>query len=216
MLLVIAPGSALLGRCRMAGEFLACRHARRTPDDPAIRVLGVWLDAAGVDVAPLGLPDPPGNPPRTVRLRESVGINGLWSLQSLESTLATARDARHARESLVRSLACGSRSPKGRPSPQFAPVFDPTLDAREDMWREWERLRRLFPQFVTEPIAWTVETGEIGSPVPPSEAGRATWDATPGNRTARPRGRDVHSGGSGVASSKLANSPITVSARSGP
>jgi hypothetical protein len=149
LLLVVRSAAGLVGPCQAAAQFLAFRRARVPSDSDQhdCGVLGVWIDTATVDL--------PADVLDRASIRESVGVNGVWSLYwfDVEMTTATA-DSGTMREALVRVLATARPPHQRETEPLFAPAFDPTVDAPVVIQAETQRLRDLFPGLIGEALVW--------------------------------------------------------------
>lgn len=132
--------------CREVGEFLRFRHSfpPHFHADQDWRLIGLWVDR--LVETPFEFPYHFSALERhPFRLRETVGINGIWQLYWLESLLPW-RPANQAcaLKSLVSCLIEERSSSRQSPTPQFAPVFDAD-DNRSFIGLQSERLKALFP-----------------------------------------------------------------------
>ena len=130
--------------------FLAFQRARPSPthDEHRRDVIGIWVDSTMVDAVPSVLDVASASCHGQFHVRESIGMNGLWSLWWLDVELADAATAVDTvRESLIATLAA-IRPPRddGR-VPRFAPVFG--IDQHPlAIHVEMNRLRELFPRLI--------------------------------------------------------------------
>lgn len=124
-------------------------------------MIGVWLDESMVDVTPDVLDCASMASDGRIRIVESSGINGVWSLYSLDAELRAIADIRTIRERLITVLiAVVPRGPRHAP-PQFSPVFDPAVDRLDGIRLQTRRLNRLFHDLIGEPLAWNSTTGAL-------------------------------------------------------
>lgn len=160
-LLVVASDETVVRASQEVAAFLTFRRARLSPTDEerARSVIGIWVDSTMVDAVPSVLDMPSATCHEQFHVRESIGMNGMWSLWWLDvkrADAATAVDA--VRESLIATLAA-LRPPRddGRVR-QFVPVFD--IDQHPlAIHVEMNRLRELFPRLIGEPVMWDRTTG---------------------------------------------------------
>lgn len=133
-------------------EQLACLSIlqRRSRGGVSEVIQGIWIDEEGVASLPsaLVLPDARGAR-RTVRVLETTGLNGIWTLCRLE---AAARSV--ARADLVAALLdcfCHKETETAALPARFIPVF--THDTSECSIRlEWRALDLRYPGLVLPPI----------------------------------------------------------------
>jgi len=99
--------------------YLSIRRRRSPISDPE-PLKGIWIDEEGVANLPcaLVLPDTAGAP-RTVRILEATGINGIWMLCWLEAAASSV-----SRVDLVAGLlACFGHEDTDTLAARFIPVF---------------------------------------------------------------------------------------------
>ena len=160
-LLVVASDEGVVRASREVAAFLTFRRARLSPADEehGRSVIGIWVDSTMVDAVPSVLDVASASCHGQFHVRESIGMNGLWSLWWLDVELADAATAVDTvRESLIATLAA-IRPPRddGR-VPRFAPVFG--IDQHPlAIHVEMNRLRELFPRLIGEPVTWAGTTG---------------------------------------------------------
>ncbi|MCC5867788.1 MAG: hypothetical protein JJU27_04675 [Gammaproteobacteria bacterium] len=164
---------------------MACRSIlpHRSPASSIATLQGIWLDATGVANPPhaLVLPDAAGAP-RTVRILEATGINGIWILCRLEATQSPV-----SRGDLVAALlACFGHQHAATLAARFIPIFAegaPELAMRS----EQQVLAARYPRLVLPPIHQDAR----GSLVLPAQA--VIWNRAEAGETYLERGvRHVH------------------------
>lgn len=162
-LLVVASDEAVVRASQEVAAFLTFRRARLSPADEerGRSVIGIWVDSTMVDAVPSVLDVASATCPGQFHVRESIGMNGIWSLWWLDvesADAATAVDT--VCGSLIATLAA-IRPPRddGRVA-RFVPVFG--LDQHPlAIHVEMNRLRELFPRLIGEPVTWDSTTGAL-------------------------------------------------------
>lgn len=159
LLLQVQPGVNVRGACHAAGEFLTFRSKRVLGESPAqdSGVIAVWIDACVPDVAPDGSDCACAG---GTLVRESVGVNGLWTLYWLHvPVMNEVADMGSVRERLA-SVLLGTRTQPAT-SPRFCPVFDPAEERVDAIRAECQRLTQRFPGVIGTPIVWNRATGTV-------------------------------------------------------
>lgn len=174
LLLLVAPPDAVAGACRAAQEYLTfvsrvSSDRDRRPD----RVLGVWSDGPLVEVVPDVLDCACRSARSTIRIRESVGVSGCWSLYWLDVDGGDATPGvGDVREELVAALMAVSAR-RGSAPPQFVPVSLPLYESPEVARAGSRRLMKRFPGVIREPVLWNTATGSAGDVPRPDRGGRS-------------------------------------------
>ena len=145
------------------GAFLAFQRARPSllHGEHRRSVIGIWVDSTMVDPVPSMFGVGASTCHRQFRVRESVGVNGRWSLWGLDVKLSgTTTAPRAVRESLIATLAAIQSPRNGARGPQFVPVFG--LEQHPSaIDLEMNRLRELFPRRIGDPVTWGSPTGAV-------------------------------------------------------
>lgn len=161
--LVIASADHVDRAVRDVEAFLAFQRARPSPthDEHRRDVIGIWVDSTMVDAVPAVFDVRSATRHRRFRVRESVGVNGLWSLWWLDVELAGVSTAfQTVRESLIATLAAVQPSRDGDRVPRFVPVFGVEQHSSA-IQIEVDRLRELFQSRIGEPVTWDSRTGAL-------------------------------------------------------
>lgn len=166
-LLLVRSSDDVPRACRDVGEFLAFQRAR-LPTGHAEqdgRLVGIWLDPLMVDPPPGVWGSVSVSSPRPFRIRESVGLGGIWQLCWLDADHEREPADLHIiriRETLVSALI-KERPPRPHPrTPQFVPVFDAN-DGHPFILSHTQRLRELFPGQIGDPKTWNRTTGAFAT-----------------------------------------------------
>jgi len=173
-LLLVRSSDDVLRACRDVGEFLAFQRARLPTGhaEQDRRLVGIWLDPLMVDPPPEVWGPVSVSSPHPFRIRESVGLGGIWQLCWLDADHdRESADLHIIRETLVSALI-KERPPRPHPRTlQFVPVFDPD-DDYHFILLQTERLRELFPGLIGEPMTWNRTTGALAALIGAGERGR--------------------------------------------
>lgn len=160
-LLVVASDDAVIRASRDIAAFLTFRRSRLSPADEehGRSVIGIWVDSTMVDAVPTVLDVASASCHGQFHVRESIGMNGIWSSWWLDVELAGAA-VDTVRESLIATLAA-IRPPRGDGrAPRFVPVFG--IDQHPfAIHVEMKRLRELLPRLIGEPLTWDSTTGAL-------------------------------------------------------
>lgn len=98
---------------------------------------------------------------RQFRIRESVGVSGMWCLGWLDGGYVREFfDLVTLRETLVSALIAAQPPPQGAETVQFVPVFDAADDC-DSILVHTDQLRELFPGLIGEPMSWDSSTGAL-------------------------------------------------------
>lgn len=164
-LLLVRSSDDVPRACRDVGEFLAFQRARLPTRhaEQDWRLIGIWLDPLMVDPPPEVWGPVSVSSPHPLRIRESVGLSGIWQLCWLDADHdRESADLHTIRETLVSALI-EEQPPRQQPgTPQFVPAFD-SDDDRHSVLLHTERLRELFPGLIGEPMTWNRATGALAA-----------------------------------------------------
>jgi hypothetical protein len=158
-LLVVRSSEHAARACRDVSNFLTLHPDQNLPgkQSSACPIIGLWVESAMIDLPVESFGAKLDSDGCEIRFRESMGINGLWSLWWLDvRRAAEIAGTRTLRESLLEALTCHRREPR----PRFAPVFnaaDPTAMASA----ESSRLRQQFAGFVMPPMFCDSKKGAL-------------------------------------------------------
>ncbi len=170
-LLVVASAHDVARAGRDFAAFLTFRLARlsSTDEERGRRVIGIWVDRAMVDAVPAVFDF--GSEPwhGQFHVRETIGVNGVWSLCGLDVELREAVSVDTVRESLIDALAAIRPPREDCRVPRFLPVFDGDQHPL-GIHVEMNRLREVFPHMVGEPVTWDNTTGALLRPAGPQSA----------------------------------------------
>lgn len=174
-LLLVRSSDDVPRACREAGEFLAFRRARL----PTVhaqqdrRLVGIWIDPMMVDAPPEICGFGSAARMRQFRIRETVGVSGIWCLCWVDADHAReSSDLVAVRETLVSALVA-EQPPRQQPGTlQFIPVFDADDNCYSALLHT-ERLRELFPGLIGKPMTWNTATGAWAALIEPGERHRA-------------------------------------------
>ncbi len=158
-LLVVYSSDIVLEACRGVGKFLEWRSEQvpATERSPASPIIGIWNQSA-----PTNLPcEPLGHElkstQRVFQFRESMGINGKWSLLWFDvSAVADSTICETLRESLLISLT----NNLSNPGPRFTPVFDPD-EMPDAIRKETSRLDQQFSKLVMPALTCDTKKGAL-------------------------------------------------------
>lgn len=154
-LLLVRSSGDVPRACREVRRFLAFQHARLPTMNVELkrRLIGIWVDPLMVDAPPEVFG------PRPFRIRESVGVGGIWQLCWLNADHQGVSTDLHTIRVTLLSALIKERSPRPHPrTPQFVPVFD-TNDGHCFILSHTRRLRELFPDHIGDPKTWNRTTG---------------------------------------------------------
>ncbi len=163
LLLLVRSGDDLPRACREAAAFLAFQGARLPTaySRQDGRLVGIWVDPVLVDLPPEVLGPGSATSARHFRIRESVGVSGMWCLCWLDGGhVRQFFDLVTLRETLVSALIAAQPPPQGAETVQFVPVFDAADDCDSILVRT-DQLRELFPGLIGEPMSWNSSTGAL-------------------------------------------------------
>lgn len=164
LLLLVRSDHDVPRACREAGAFLAFQRACLPPVHAGHdrKLIGIWVDPLMVDAPPEVLGRASVRTMPQFRIRESVGLSGIWLLCWLDADRGRrSADPGAVRESLLSALI-EERLPSQHPTTRFAPIFD--ADDRGSLVHlQTERLRGLFPGLISEPVKWNRTTGAVAT-----------------------------------------------------
>ena len=174
-LLLVRSSDDVPRACRDVGEFLAFQRARLPMGhaEQHRRLVGIWLDPLMVDPPPEVFGPVSVSGHRQFRIRESVGVGGIWQLCWLDADHEReSADLHTIRETLMCALIKERPSRPHTRTPQFVPVFDAN-DGHPFILSHTQRLRELFPSLIGEPMTWNRATGELAALAGSGECGRS-------------------------------------------
>lgn len=148
---------------REAGEFLRFHRTRLSAVHQAHErsLIGMWNAPLMIERLPevFGCRSDSGK--FQFRIRESVGVNGLWELCWLDTNLGPgANDPDATRKFLIAALIEEQQPRTPPPNSRFAPIFDPEKQYGY-VHRQTDHLKGLFPGRIGEPAIWNKATGAI-------------------------------------------------------
>ena len=165
LLLLVRSAGDVPRACREVGDFLAFQRSRLPTAhvEQDRRLIGIWVDPLMVETPPdvFGRASVSGQ--HQFRIRESVGVGGIWQLCSLDTDLAgEPADLGSIHGSVVSALIGEQPLFQHPQTQQFAPVFD--ADDRCSLIHLLsERLRERFPALIGEPVTWNRTTGALAT-----------------------------------------------------
>lgn len=150
---IVRDAADLAAACRRLGELLS-QGRQRSPERPTERLLGIWVDAALAADVPAVMSVAGSIPVQQLRIIESTGLDGVWTLCRCESLGPVSTVSR---ELLVQALTAASeRDGHG----VFIPVFG--ADAPPAQVRgELERLRNAGPGRIGAPLFQDPASGAL-------------------------------------------------------
>ncbi len=161
-LVVLVRSVADLPRaCADVSELLSLR-CRRLPSPRSQGLLGLWVDSSWTEIPlPHLLPwHDPATGRRTVHIRESAGVDGIWMLCWLDRRAGGSDLSRHA---LLASLLRAFGRNRAQAPPCFVPVF--ALDAPPlETQAEVDRLATDFGDLLQPPIFCNPHSGRLDIP----------------------------------------------------
>jgi len=156
-LLVVCSDDGAVEACRDVGQYMEWQREKMPatkwmPDSPLI---GMWIQATTPDLPCERLGIKWESDQRVFNFRESLGVNGKWSLWCLDvDRVAESAGSMSLRESMLVSLTrdlCDA-------GPRFAPIFD-AGEAAESTWEETSRIARQFSTLVMPALISNTDTG---------------------------------------------------------
>lgn len=152
-LLVVCSNDDAVEACREVGKYLEWRR-QRLPCSPLI---GMWIQSAMPDLPCERLGLEWESDQCVFQFRESIGVNGKWSLWCLDATtVAGITGPKTLRESLLVSLTNDLRDP----GPRFAPVFD-VEETPESIREETSRIDRQFSMLAMPALICDTDRGSL-------------------------------------------------------
>lgn len=174
-LLLVRSSDDVPGACRDVGEFLAFQRARLPTMNAELkrRLIGIWFDPLMVDGPPEVFGPVSVSGHRQFRIRESVGVGGIWGLCWLDADHEReSAELDTIRETLVSALIEERPLRQHHTTLQFVPIFDADDDCHFVL-NQNGRLRELFPGLIGEPMTWNRTTGEFATLTGVGECGRS-------------------------------------------
>lgn len=165
LLLLVRTDGDVSRAWREVGAFLVFQRARlpTVHEEHERWLIGMWVDPLMVDVPPEALGCPPVSGHHPFRIRESIGLSGIWRLCWLDADLGPgAADPGAIRQFLISALSEEQRLRQRPPTRQFTPVFDAD-DRCSLIHLQTDRLRGLFPGLIGEPVTWNRTTGAMAT-----------------------------------------------------
>lgn len=163
LLLLVRSGDDVPRACRDVGEFLAFQRARlpTVNTEEGRRLVGIWVDPVTVDTPPEVWGVGSVSSARRFRIRETVGMSGIWCLCWLDVDHGgELSDPITLRETMVSALIKQQPSHQHPSARQFYPVFDAD-DDNNSILLHTRQLREVFPGLIAEPMSWDSSTGAL-------------------------------------------------------